>query len=109
MSRNRRIRILKNPEPRLGINGINRTTSLDKNINPSLNHRKRSKKERKGLNVINNARSNLNSLTETHIIALEPTTNEYFRAASPVGNESSINFFIEHPVDAVSLVLKVGE
>jgi hypothetical protein len=61
------------------------------------------------LRIINDDRSDLDGLAETHIVALESTAYQYSGSSVATRDNGAINLLVKHPVDAVKLMLKVRE
>ena len=59
--------------------------------------------------MVDNDRSNLDSLTEPHVIALESASNKNGIGTLTTRDIGSIDFLVEHPVDTIELVGEVGE
>jgi hypothetical protein len=88
---------------------MNSATSLSQAVGPSVNHCEWRDKESISTRVVDDDRSNLNSLAEPHIITLKATIDDSVGGAILIWHGSAINFFIEHPVNAINLVREIRE
>jgi hypothetical protein len=61
------------------------------------------------LRIVDDDRGDLDSLAEAHIVTLEAATNINNRSPVAIGDISAVNLLVEHPVDALELVLEVRE
>jgi len=88
---------------------MNSATSLSQTVSPSVNHSEWCDKESISTGIIDDDRSNLNSLAESHIITLKAAIDDSISGTILVRNVSAINFFIEHPVNAINLMREIRE
>jgi hypothetical protein len=92
------------PTTGFGRDVIDDTASTLEDGSPCIQHGQGSEEESMWLNIVNDNGSDLNSLTESHVIALESTANNFaFR------DNSTVAFLLEHPLNAIQLVGEVGE